>query len=258
MERWWKLPAVLAVLASLVCLATIEITRSTRQNINNGRQHARSAGNARGSAFEPARGPEDEVMEGVFLPPDRTAKRRLEVAKEMTGEGRYGESVRYLGSLLEGSEDYFFRPEGGRHGLSQSEGRSRPLDRRLAGRRTRIVRIAVRRQGAADAGTRPSPAATWPSWPKSRGGSFTPRPAPRRRCCWLGSISTAASRWPRRCSSRACVNRRDAGPAVRADVVALPGDGLAACRHARAGPSGAGGPQAPDSTTARCGLPASR
>ena len=30
----------------------------------------------------------------------------------MIREARYGESVRYLGSLLEGSEDFFFRPDG--------------------------------------------------------------------------------------------------------------------------------------------------
>jgi outer membrane protein assembly factor BamB len=54
---------------------------------------------------------DDEVIDGVFLPPDRSAKRRLETAKEMTESRRYGEAVRYLGSLLESSEDYFFKTE---------------------------------------------------------------------------------------------------------------------------------------------------
>ncbi len=53
----------------------------------------------------------DEIgLDGVFLPPDRQAKRRLEMADELIGEGRYGEAVRLLGSLLEGPEDFFFKP----------------------------------------------------------------------------------------------------------------------------------------------------
>lgn len=50
-------------------------------------------------------------VDGVFLPPDRNAKRRLDTAKEMLDQKRYGEAVRYLGSLLEGAEDFFFRPD---------------------------------------------------------------------------------------------------------------------------------------------------
>lgn len=55
-------------------------------------------------------GDEESVLDGVFLPPDRQLKRRLEVADEMIGEDRYGEAVRLLGSLLEGPEDFFFKP----------------------------------------------------------------------------------------------------------------------------------------------------
>jgi outer membrane protein assembly factor BamB/tetratricopeptide (TPR) repeat protein len=58
-------------------------------------------------------GDEEPVMDGVFLPPDRSAKRRLEVAREMLADGRYGEAARLLGSLLEGPEDYFFKPDPG-------------------------------------------------------------------------------------------------------------------------------------------------
>ncbi len=55
-------------------------------------------------------GDEESVLDGVFLPPDRQLKRRLEVADEMIGEQRYGEAVRLLGALLEGPEDFFFKP----------------------------------------------------------------------------------------------------------------------------------------------------
>lgn len=53
---------------------------------------------------------EESVLDGVFLPPDRQLKRRLEVADEMIGDARYGEAVRLLGALLEGPEDFFFKP----------------------------------------------------------------------------------------------------------------------------------------------------
>jgi len=55
--------------------------------------------------------PEDDLsLDGVFLPPDRTAKRRLESAQQMIDDGRFGEAVRLLGTLLENAEDYFFKP----------------------------------------------------------------------------------------------------------------------------------------------------
>ncbi len=54
---------------------------------------------------------EEGVLDSVFLPPDRNLKKRLEDASEMLTKGHYGEAVRKLGSLLEGSEDYFFRPD---------------------------------------------------------------------------------------------------------------------------------------------------
>ena len=58
-------------------------------------------------------GQENEMatVDGVFLPPDRNAKRRLDSAKEMIEQKRYGEAVRYLGSLLEAAEDFFFKPD---------------------------------------------------------------------------------------------------------------------------------------------------
>jgi len=53
---------------------------------------------------------DETALDGVFLPPDRTAKRRLETSQGMIGEGRFGEAVRLLGSLLENNEDFFFKP----------------------------------------------------------------------------------------------------------------------------------------------------
>src|SRR5262249_31928850 len=58
-----------------------------------------------------ARADEDLSVDGVFLPPDRTSRRRLETAQQMLEEGRFGEAVRLLGSLLESPEDYFFKPK---------------------------------------------------------------------------------------------------------------------------------------------------
>jgi len=54
---------------------------------------------------------EESGLDGVFLPPDRQAKRRLELSGELIGEQRYGEAVRLLGSLLESPEDFFFKPD---------------------------------------------------------------------------------------------------------------------------------------------------
>ncbi|MEX0978421.1 MAG: PQQ-binding-like beta-propeller repeat protein, partial [Pirellulales bacterium] len=57
-----------------------------------------------------ARTGDDELsLDGVFLPPDRQAKRRLESAQELIVEERFGEAVRLLGSLLENPEDFFFK-----------------------------------------------------------------------------------------------------------------------------------------------------
>ncbi|MBI3840169.1 MAG: PQQ-binding-like beta-propeller repeat protein, partial [Planctomycetia bacterium] len=60
---------------------------------------------------DPMARPDEELsLDGVFLPPDRGAKRRLELAQQMLDENRFGEAVRLLGSLLENPEDYFFKP----------------------------------------------------------------------------------------------------------------------------------------------------
>lgn len=58
---------------------------------------------------------EESALDSVFLPPDRNLKKRLEEAGELLAKGQNGEAVRRLGSLLEGSEDYFFRPDPTQH-----------------------------------------------------------------------------------------------------------------------------------------------
>ncbi len=55
-------------------------------------------------------GDDEFLSEGVFLPPDRQSRRRLEVASELIDQQRYGEAVRLLGSLLDSSEDFLFKP----------------------------------------------------------------------------------------------------------------------------------------------------
>ncbi len=109
MDRWLKSLLASALAAVLVWLATIELRPLDAQIIVNGRQNPARA-NRRADLFGEAATDED-LIEGVFLPPDRTAKRRLELAKEMTEGRRFGEAVRYLGALLDSSEDYFFRPD---------------------------------------------------------------------------------------------------------------------------------------------------
>jgi len=68
-------------------------------------------GNIRAAARRTADGAEEDfTWDGVFVPPDRTAKRRLEMAQEMLEDRRFGEAVRLLGALLENAEDFFFKP----------------------------------------------------------------------------------------------------------------------------------------------------
>ena len=56
------------------------------------------------------RNDDDLAIDGVFLPPDRASKRRLENAQQLLAEGRSGEAVRLLSAVLEASEDYFYKP----------------------------------------------------------------------------------------------------------------------------------------------------
>ena len=173
------------------------------------------------------RADDEEIVDGVFLPPDRTAKRRLEAAEEMIGEARYGEcGPLSWARCLEGSEDFFFRPEGPGTVYRSLKAEAGRLIAGLPRRGARVVRTAIRPARRGGCSRRRWPAATWPTWPKSRGDSFTPRPAPKRRCCWPGNISTTAAAGGRVAFARLARIAR-AGQAVRADVVALSGHGLA-------------------------------
>ncbi len=54
--------------------------------------------------------PADDVVNNVFLAPDRATLQLLSQAKELLNKGRYSEGVRNLGAILDGREDYFFQP----------------------------------------------------------------------------------------------------------------------------------------------------
>jgi outer membrane protein assembly factor BamB len=55
----------------------------------------------------------DEPTDSVFYPPDRELLQRLARARELIKEERYGEAARFLSSILESAEDYFFQPDRG-------------------------------------------------------------------------------------------------------------------------------------------------
>ena len=55
----------------------------------------------------------DEATDSAFYPPDRDTLQRLARARELIKEKRYGEAARFLSSILESAEDYFFQPERG-------------------------------------------------------------------------------------------------------------------------------------------------
>ncbi len=101
--------AVLALAVGGVLLL-VDWSADAQQPPKPGIRIAQRAGR-RGMARPAPDAQDDELgLDGVFLPPDRTAKRRLELAQELLDERRFGESVRLLGALLENSEDFFFKP----------------------------------------------------------------------------------------------------------------------------------------------------
>ena len=53
----------------------------------------------------------EDAAENVFLPADRHTLQKLADAKKLLLDGRYGEAVRCLGTILEGPEDFFFQPD---------------------------------------------------------------------------------------------------------------------------------------------------
>lgn len=57
--------------------------------------------------------PEDDtgLAEDVFFRANRTTRLNLLKARQLNAQGRYSEAVRYLGTILEADEDYFFQPD---------------------------------------------------------------------------------------------------------------------------------------------------
>lgn len=55
----------------------------------------------------------DDLSENVFLPADRHTLQELADARRLLAEGRFGEAVRFLGTILDGPEDFFFQPNKG-------------------------------------------------------------------------------------------------------------------------------------------------
>ncbi len=103
----WK--AIAAGLGIWSCIAPAAFSQAPQVG---GARAAQLAQNRPRRAIRPvANGDDEAAFDGVFLPPDRTAKRRLELAQQLLAEKRYGETLRLLGSLLENPEDYFFKPD---------------------------------------------------------------------------------------------------------------------------------------------------
>jgi outer membrane protein assembly factor BamB len=55
--------------------------------------------------------PDDESTDSVFYPPDREMLQRLARGRELIEKKRYGEAARFLSSILESAEDFFFQPD---------------------------------------------------------------------------------------------------------------------------------------------------
>jgi outer membrane protein assembly factor BamB len=62
----------------------------------------------------------DDAGESVFLQPDRKMLKMLSESRKLLADGRFGEAVRNLDAILEGSEDFFIEPD-------KDSGRSRGM-----------------------------------------------------------------------------------------------------------------------------------
>ncbi|HEX4149788.1 MAG TPA: PQQ-binding-like beta-propeller repeat protein, partial [Pirellulales bacterium] len=54
--------------------------------------------------------PGPELEDNVFFPADRASLQRLATAEQLLAENRYDEAVRFLDSILQAPEDFFFQP----------------------------------------------------------------------------------------------------------------------------------------------------
>ncbi len=71
---------------------------------------------------------EQELADNVFMPAPRTTLQRLVQARDLLQEGRFGEAVRNLGSILDAQEDFFFQPN-----------RDEPIHRSLKAEAQRLI-----------------------------------------------------------------------------------------------------------------------
>ena len=62
----------------------------------------------------------EDAVEKVFVSADRDTLKKLSESRRLLAEGRFGEAVRNLDTILEGSEDFFFEPD-------KNSGKSRGL-----------------------------------------------------------------------------------------------------------------------------------
>ncbi len=102
--------AAAAGLGLLSCCALVVFAQAPLPAARAQRGAARQAQARARNPLADARGDDELALDGVFLPPDRGAKRRLEMSQQLLDDRRFGEAVRLLGALLENSEDFFFKP----------------------------------------------------------------------------------------------------------------------------------------------------
>ena len=200
MDRWFRSLGATALAAALVWLATFEDQPAQGQVIINGRQ-IRVRGN-RANPFGQQPGSEEDLVDEVFLPPDRTAKRRLELAKEMTRASATGEAVRYLGSLLDSPDDYFFRPEAGESVFRSLKAEAGRLIAALpAEAQSYELQFGAKARRMLDEAAASGDPAALAEVPRR---FFYTKAGAEAACCWPATIWIMAGRWPPPCCSNDC------------------------------------------------------
>jgi outer membrane protein assembly factor BamB len=88
----------------------------------------RGGGIVAGQAGNNAKADGNDVSgENVFLWADRSVLQRLNSAKELLRQGRFGEAARYLGGIVEAPEDYFVPPAAGDEAYRSLKGEANQL-----------------------------------------------------------------------------------------------------------------------------------
>lgn len=109
--RQGKLRSAVAVLAACGALAPLFNPAALVAQQVGPRAFAQ-VGNPFGAGFVQFGGAGGEQLSGVFLPTERTARRRLDQARRLIDEQRFGEAARLLDAILANHEDSFFQPDG--------------------------------------------------------------------------------------------------------------------------------------------------